>query len=97
MDEYVSFYWDSYYETGYLSDFLPKATFGYVDEVAPQPEWEIGDVNHDHKVTIADVTALIDYLLGDASSAPAEADVNGVGGVTIADVTALIDKLLAGN
>ena len=97
MDEYVSFYWDSYYETGYLSDFLPKATFGYVDEVAPQPEWEIGDVNHDGKVAISDVTALIDYLLGDTSSAPAEANVNGDDGVTIADVTALIDKLLAGN
>ena len=97
MDEYVSFYWDSYWGSGYQSDFLPKATFGYVDEVAPQPEWEIGDVNHDGKVAINDVTALIDYLLGDTSSAPAEANVNGDDGVTIADVTALIDKLLAGN
>ena len=97
MDEYVSFYWDSYWGSGYQSDFLPKATFGYVDEVAPQPEWEIGDVNHDGKVAISDVTALIDYLLGDTSSAPAEANVNGDDGVTIADVTALIDKLLAGN
>ena len=96
MDEYVSFYWDAYWGTGTQSVFLPKATFGYLDEVAPQPEWEIGDVNHDHKVTIADVTALIDYLLADPSSAPAEADVNGVGGVSIADVTALIDKLLSG-
>ncbi len=97
MDEYVSFYWDSYWESGTQSDFLPKANFGYVDEVAPQPEWEIGDVNHDGKVAISDVTALIDYLLGDTSSAPAEANVNGDDGVTIADVTALIDKLLAGN
>ena len=97
MDEYVSFYWDSYWGSGYQSDFLPKATFGYVDEVAPQPEWEIGDVNHDGKVAISDVTALIDYLLGDTSSAPAEANVNGDSVITIADVTALIDKLLAGN
>lgn len=97
MDESVSFYWDSYWGTGTQTVFLPKATFGYVDEVAPQPEWEIGDVNHDGKVAISDVTALIDYLLGDTSSAPAEANVNGDDGVTIADVTALIDKLLAGN
>ena len=59
--------------------------------------YAIGDVNHDGFVTISDVTALIDYLLTDASAAPVEADVNGIGGVTIADVTALIDILLSGN
>ena len=96
MDESVSFYWDSYWGTGTQTVFLPKATFGYLDEVAPQPEYEIGDVNHDHSVSIADVTALIDLLLG-GGEAPAEADVNGDTNVTIADVTALIDKLLSGN
>ena len=59
--------------------------------------YELGDVNHDHSVSIADVTALIDYLLGgDNGACLICADVNGVGGVTIADVTALIDKLLSG-
>lgn len=56
----------------------------------------IGDVNRDGEVTIGDVTALIDYLLG----AVAEdididsADVNHDGEVTIGDVTDLIDILL---
>lgn len=59
---------------------------------------KIGDVNMDGYVTIADVTALIDYLLtNDASniSLP-NSDVNGDNGVSIADVTALIDLLLLG-
>lgn len=55
----------------------------------------VGDVNKDGKVNIADVTALINYLLGDTSLAPAEADVNGDGKTTIADVTALINILLS--
>ena len=57
--------------------------------------YSIGDVNHDGRITISDVTALIDYLLSDSAEAPAEADVNGQGGITIADVTALIDMLLS--
>ena len=58
-----------------------------------------GDVNGDEDVTIADVTALIDYLLsGDASNISMQAaDVNTDEDVTIADVTALIDYLLSGN
>lgn len=56
----------------------------------------LGDVNEDGKVNIADVTRLIDYLLGD-TTAPfnaTAADVNSSGDINIADVTALIDLLL---
>ena len=58
-----------------------------------------GDVNDDGEVTIADVTALIDYLLsGDATGVNLDAaDCNQDNGVTIADVTALIDYLLSGD
>ncbi len=58
-----------------------------------------GDVNMSNDVTIADVTALIDYLLsGDPTGISLQnADCNLVDGVTIADVTALIDYLLSGN
>ena len=57
-----------------------------------------GDVNNNNEVTIADATALIDYLLsGDASSISLTgADVNRDGNVAINDVTALIDYLLSG-
>lgn len=55
-----------------------------------------GDVNNDGSVTIADVTALIDLLLGgDMSGANMfNCDCNRDGNITIADVTALIDYLL---
>lgn len=57
----------------------------------------MGDVNGDNNVSIADVTALIDYLLGGSVSInDAAADVNYDTNVTIADVTALIDMLLNG-
>ena len=57
-----------------------------------------GDVNKDNDVTIADVTALIDYLLGGDASAInlTNADCNLDTNTTIADVTALIDYLLNG-
>lgn len=74
--------------------------------VQPPAGWEPptpfipGDVNDDDYVTIADVSALIDYLLtNDATGINLEAaNVNGDSEVTIADVSTLIDMLLnAGN
>ncbi len=57
--------------------------------------YQLGDVNHKDGVTIADVSALIDYLLDSSNPCCTIcADVNGKDGVTIADVSALIDYLL---
>lgn len=58
-----------------------------------------GDVNGDENVNIADVTALIDYLLsGNAAGVNVgAADCNQDETVNIADVTALIDYLLSGH
>ena len=58
-----------------------------------------GDVNTDGSVTIADVTALVNILLGKYDAELHEydyvaADVNGDGTVTIADVTALVKIIL---
>ena len=54
-----------------------------------------GDVNHDGFITIADVSALIDLLLGSDNGACIScADVNGDSEVSIADVSVLIDLLL---
>ena len=57
-----------------------------------------GDVDGDGEVAIADVSALIDYLLtGNASAINLDAaDVDTDGEVSIADVSALIDYLLTG-
>ena len=55
-----------------------------------------GDVNCDNAVTISDVTALIDHLLGSVEDPfdVVAADVNHDGSISIADVTQLIDQLL---
>lgn len=59
---------------------------------------ELGDVNCDGFVNIADVTDLIDYLLSgnDDSVNQTNADCDKDGSVNIADVTTLIDYLLGG-
>ena len=60
---------------------------------------EVGDLDNNNAVTIADVSVLINYLLtGDVSSVNlAASDCNQDGDVKINDVTALIDYLLSGN
>ena len=57
-----------------------------------------GDVNGDERLSIGDVTALINLLLSDDASTVnvANADLNGDGVFNISDVTALIDMLLRG-
>ena len=69
------------------------------DDYLPYLNITPGDVNVDGRVTIKDVTDLINYLLsGDASAIDlGAADVNNSGTITIADVTALINMLLSGN
>ena len=52
-----------------------------------------GDVNGDGAVTIADVTLLVNIILGKTEGNTA-ADVNGDGNTTIADVTTLVNIIL---
>ena len=60
----------------------------------------LGDVNRDRKVTIADVTALVNIILGKATEGDTHnydfkaANVNEDDDITIADVTALVNKIL---
>ena len=51
-----------------------------------------GDVNHDGRTNIDDVTELIDQIL--AADITEYSDVNGDGQVDLADITSLIDKLM---
>jgi hypothetical protein len=53
-----------------------------------------GDVDGDGNVGIADVTALIDYILAGGNINAEAADVDGDGIISIADVTTLIDMIL---
>ena len=74
---------------------------GSAELVLPIEASKPGDVNRDGDVTIADVTALVNIILGKATPDTNPeydfdaADVNGDGGVpTIADVTALVNIIL---
>lgn len=78
------------------------ATYARIDGGTSAPGYfsskqaaQTGDVNGDGAVTIADVTSLVNIILGKAS-APASgvADVNGDNAVTIADVTSLVNIIL---
>lgn len=58
----------------------------------------VGDVNDDGQINIADVTALVNVILGKQTDESAvesyRADINGNGNVTIADVTELVNIIL---
>ena len=79
-------------KTGYLN------LQNYYDVVLePVQDYLTGDVNNDGKVSIDDVTALINYLLSGNTSAInlAAADANIDGKCNIEDVTTLINILLS--
>lgn len=69
---------------------LPVTEIGYTYDRM------LGDANGDGEVSIADMSVMIDSVLGSAPSSFYEvnADMNEDGGISIADVTILIDMLL---
>lgn len=77
--------------------FDPETKFVTITAVEP---WALGDVNHDHFVNVADVTALIKYVLtsGDEPEVffreQANVDGDEMGILNVADVTALIQLVL---
>ena len=79
--------------------FLPKVTFACKKDGGEQPQGLRGDVDDNDEVAIADVSALIDYLLtGETEGVNLDnANCNLDGEVGIADVSALIDYLLTGS
>ena len=80
-------------QVGKMTTSQPR-TF-YVYTVTPT-ERILGDVNGDGQVTIADVTAVVNLILGKGDDAydRAAADANGDGSITIADVTAIVNLIL---
>ena len=83
-----------YYSNG--QEIYGSSTPYYTIVFPEEPQFTTGDVNDDHTVNIADVTALIDYLLGSGNAVnELAADVNGDHSINIADVTAWIDMLLS--
>ena len=83
------------YTDGAESAWSNVETVTLVDNV---PAFLRGDVDKDGNVGIADVTALIDYILtGNGTDINLNAaDVDNDENIGIADVTALIDYILTG-
>lgn len=100
-----TFYYGSY-EQGVL--YVPRAS---IEAYQNTELWEVfvdiraiedikfGDTNNDGRVSISDVTLIIDYLLSFNPNLlnPYIADFNRDGKVTISDVTSMIDYLLTSN
>ena len=59
-----------------------------------KPVWADGDVNHDGVVDLADVTLLINKVLGADATQLYNPDVNGDGNVDVADVSTLVSLIL---
>ena len=74
----------------------------YISEIGfqtplPKPVL-MGDVNHDGNITIADVTALVNIILGKDTDKDLDlksTDMNHDGQITVADVTALVNIILS--
>ncbi len=91
--------------TTYDANHIDK-TYAHIDGGTSNPGYFTaknaglrGDVDSDGNVGVADVTALIDYLLtGNTTGVDLQAaNVDGDSSVSVADVTALIDYILTGN
>lgn len=60
-------------------------------------KYQLGDVNHDGNVDIADAMAIVNHILGLAQTGIFDeelADVDGIGGISITDVTNIINIVL---
>ncbi len=80
-------------------EVVPEVFIISVTEVAAQ-QWALGDVNHDTFVNVADVTALIKYILTSGAepeefyTEQANVDGDEAGVLNVADVTSLIQVVL---
>ena len=94
-----TYVWPNYYistsfadEIAYLKQWLLRRITWMDRQLDFVPETGPGDVNGDGEVTLADVNALIDIILGGITLP--NADLNGDDEISIADVNTLIDIIL---
>ena len=94
IDGWSYFLMANYYSEGAQKTLNTTAAYTVVFPVVPQVK--LGDVNGDGSVTIADVAAMVDYLLGGDSTGfnVAAADIDGNQHVGMNDLASLIDMVL---
>ena len=82
-------------DANYINGGIAPSIVKEVTLFESEHTFQLGDVDHDGKVSIADVTELIDFLLDNNNGVCTICgDVETDGIISIADVTALIDLLL---
>ena len=78
-------------------DLVPYEGYVSPNDPSSQPTYDLGDVNKDGNIDIADVTKLISLVLKNLSEGYLEVgDMDGNGTLNIADVTKLISTVLRG-
>ena len=85
-----------YVAGSFSSTDMPKLYVDYVqltDGIHHWPMLDVGDVNKDGDITIADVTALVNIILGKYFDTE-NADINSDGHITFDDVSALLNIIL---
>ena len=94
IDGWSYFLMANYYSEGAQKTLNTTAAYTVVFPVVPQVK--LGDVNGDGSVTIADVAAMVDYLLGGDSTDfnVTAADIDGNQHVGMNDLASLIDMVL---
>ncbi len=94
IDGWSYFLMANYYSEGAQKTLNTTAAYTVVFPVVPQVK--LGDVNGDGSVSIADVAAMVDYLLGGDSTGfnVAAADIDGNQHVGMNDLASLIDMVL---
>lgn len=93
--EFESYYWrvKALDSAGFYTSYSDAASFLFAEAMC-------GDVNHDDKVNLADITGVISYVYldGEAPDPITIGDVNGDGKINLADVTGLVDHVyISGN
>ena len=85
-----------YVAGNFSSTGMPKLYVDYVQLTDGTHHWpmlDVGDVNKDGDITIADVTALVNIILGTYFDTE-NADINSDGHITFDDVSALLNIIL---
>ncbi len=82
---------EAYAAADYWNEFKEIVEIGTGDQT-------LGDANNDKAVDVADVVAIVNYILGepDAGFNEAAADVNGDGKIDVDDVVAVVNIILEG-
>ena len=81
-------------EDGALHQDEKTREYTWTIEAAPEPQFEVGDVNGDGSLDVADCVAVLNAMAG--KSVLGNPDVNGDGSSDVADAVAVL-KLMAGN